>query len=41
MHTASLKCYGQCLFCIQKNVLTTECSLGAAHAGVEDGGEAT
>jgi hypothetical protein len=34
MHTASLKCYSQCLFRIQKNVLTAGCSLGAAHAGV-------
>ena len=37
MHTALLRCNGQCLFCIQKNVLTASCSLGAAHAGVEDG----
>ena len=41
MHTASLKCYGQCLCCIQKNILTTECSLVAAHAGVEDRGKPT
>ena len=36
VHTASLTCYGQCLFCIPKNVLTTECSSGAAYAGVEE-----
>ena len=41
MHTASLKCYGQCPFCIRKNVLTAEGSLGATHAGVEDRGEPT
>lgn len=28
-HTASLKCRGQCLFCIKKNILTTEHSSGA------------
>lgn len=29
-HTTSLKCHGQCLFCIEKNMLTTERSSGAA-----------
>jgi hypothetical protein len=36
VHTASLKCYGQCLFRIQKNVLTAGCLSGAAHAGAEN-----
>jgi hypothetical protein len=36
IHTASLKCYSQCLFRIKKNVLTAGYSSGAAHAGVEE-----